>query len=515
MSTLPFGFGSGSNPIKFYKDANSVSLSTILGSQIPQLDNHWNNISFNRSSAQKQDEAKIQRFNCGVAFDVYAPQISHNANVSIHQAKNNHEQTFHTQISSINRWTRAQNINVLMGENNYRYIESQDFIGAGIHVDHISKNESYADYYRLQVGQSTKLPISLRSKVGSKYGIFELGAINDVKFTSRDKSISLDAKVGIGNMTDGTFNVDAKKGFHLESLMGGVIKTGGELLVNSTGPNIMGSSTLMALNSGGPIYIDAPVVYVGMSATLGGRVNLDAVTSNLAPSFIDSIKGSLSNVLGSVVGGTLGDIVGDLPIVSAAGALANGNFSSFMNATNFMVDGAIGSGFSNMVLGAVQDAGGDFLTGTVGNVVGGVLSDGLDSLLQSGGAAGVVDALTGGVTGVLTDAVNDVIPGFSDILNGDLGGALNSVLDATGLLNNIPGADAFFGLLSGGSNGFKFKTYPSLTPLDYYNSAPVPKSQPQINYGVDTENIFPTFFSISSVEPEPDTDYPTPDEETA
>lgn len=488
--------------IDFYKKTNDLSLATLLATQSPLLDNHWNNISFTRSSANKQDEAKIQRFNCGVSFDVYAPQVSIDSNELVLQAKNEHNQVFHSQTSSINRWTRAQNINVLQAENNYTYVETQNFVGSGVHIDHISKHEAYADYHRLQIGQKSSTPISNKSSVGSKYGIYEVGSINDMKFTSKNKAISLNSKTGIANVTSGTFNVKAKKGISMSSPVGITMNTGGEFIANSTGPFIMGSSSLMVINSGGAIYMDAPVVFVGMASFMGGKTPLDIASGVVLPSFTSTLTNTLSNVVGGLMTGDIGGV-----LVSAVGAFAPGAVSSFLNGTDFNVGDMIGSGLSNMVTDAIGNVGGELLSNTVSKVVGGTLSGAVNGLIGGGIDGlfgGAVDALTGGVTGVLTDAVDSLIPGFSDVLSGDISGALGSVLGATGILDSIPGADAFFGLLGGdsGGNAFNFKVYPKLEPIDYYPTAPIPKSTPQVTYGLDTENVFPTFFSIPTMEPE-------------
>lgn len=437
-------------PIENYINSQKASYSSLLAVESTQKDNHGVGATASRTTAEDNREAKSFRFNSGTLFDIYAPQLTTNANVSVHQAKTQHNQVFHQQTSTVHSWSRSQNINVVQTANNYSYATDRNYVASTNYFHESSYNHQYADYFRLQVGQSSGDPVSKSSRLKSSelYGSCNIGAHNNFTVSTRKGLISMSAEDGFIAKANGAVSVSGKKGVSINSSIGANITARADLSMSSMGPVSVSSLSFLSLNSGGVMLLDAGIIFVGMGAGLKPSVNLDATLGTLGK-VTSALAGSGFSV-GSVVGLASAVASGNITgaVSSLAGALVPGAPAEFLSKVSSFTPAGIASAFTGLLTG--------------GEGLGSFLSGQLSSLFS-------IDDLASALPGI-TD-----IPGVTDLIDSIADGAFGP----------------FLNFLGDPANGFTFKSYPDIKELDPYTSTGQPKPQPMASNTFTSEILTP------------------------
>lgn len=285
--------------------------------------------------------AKAFTFNAGMLVDFQTPQFNANSQQILLQTKNYNLKTFNTQTACINNWIRAQNINVNQAGYTYTYSEQEHKTASPLFLQQNSKAYQYSDYLKIQVGQTSALPIS-SIPLGNNYGKLDIGVIKDILFESKEGSIKLSSSNALSLISDSFLKMKGT-GITISGSSGGIVKTIGELAFSTTGPMLFASDAALVLNTTSVMYLDAAVVVIGSSGFYKGLVDLD---SNITEAIIESVGFESIDSLSSI-GSTLSSQVS-----SALGAFSPGNLQSTISSAldiEGLTGNVLGSTISDML----------------------------------------------------------------------------------------------------------------------------------------------------------------------
>jgi hypothetical protein len=425
-----------------YKETQVANTSTIL----PIFSVLSNSSAIGQSTDLSSDvvykEAKAFRFTAAVATDFYTPQFTINSNQTIFQAKSLELQAFHYKKTSVNSYERSQNLHSVVANTQYCYATNERFVAAPVQIHQASKQIFYGDRIKIQAGKPDLQKVA-PGELGATYGRFDVGAINDVTLTSKDKGVLFQGKEHITMLSDNDLLINAEGRTAFTSKTGMAIKSDSEVALHSGGNLSVSSAYSLVINGGTSVNISGQFVSIGGAVGSIGSISLDvlALGSQIA-------MGALSLASGGGVGGLIGSIAGPLGI---------GNFLS--------VPGLLNT-FSTTLFSQLPDQ------------LAGVVTTSLNSLI-AGNIAKTIDGFT---TENFLQIVGSVLPANLTEEAAKYSGIINAVIPSIGNLSSV------FNKYSG--DGFYFDDYPRIEDVPPLSTAP--STNPFSSVVIDGVNYYIT-----------------------
>jgi hypothetical protein len=352
-----------------YKETQTANTSTIL----PIFSVLSNSSAIGQSTDLSSDvvykEAKAFRFTAAVATDFYTPQFTVNSNQTILQTKSLELQAFHYKKTSVNSYERSQNLHSVVANTQYCYATNERFVAAPIQVHQASKQIFYGDRIKIQAGKLDQQRVSGQD-LGTSYGRFDVGAINDITFTSKNKGILLQGKEHVTILSDSDVLINSEGRTAFTSKNGMAIKSDGEVSLNS-GSNLNISSTYsLVINGGMNVNISGKFVTIGGAATGIGSISLDvlSLSSQVASA---ALSGNIIGGIGNIVGTTgIGDF---LRIPTSISNFSNSILGQLPEQLRGVVTPLINTTLNSLVPGRLSQTINNFTSGDFLNTIGNFL----------------------------------------------------------------------------------------------------------------------------------------------
>lgn len=380
----------------------------LVSQLITETDSSGTGNTVSRSSSAVHTEGKSLNFKSATVFDIYSPNVSINSNQLVLQSKNSHTQTFHSQVSSVNNWVRAQNLSVNQSGNIYHYSSDRLYQTSSRFFSQTSKSTTYADSFSLQVGQDSGESIGAASN--TDYGNMLFGSTKNILFASKEGLFNVDAKEGVGISSSNSINIKGTKSVSVSSTGTTSIRATGSTSVSSIGPTTISSTSLLTLTSLGVMYLDASIIFVGIGgAGAKPSVNLDAATSVVGSATGQAVSAASSFTVSNVVGVVSNVLSGNYTgAVMGLGIIPQEIFDIIPPEA---VDAALRGDFKGVLSSAVGKFG-DFLGNKVSELfdVQGLISK-MPGLKDIPGMEELAYNLAGSIIGTLPDFITDPIIG--------------------------------------------------------------------------------------------------------
>lgn len=367
------------------------------------------------SSNDNFQEAKAFRFTAQTVTDFYTPQFLINSNQCNIQAKSLNTQAFHSVTSSVNSFTRAQNMHALQSDNIYHYATNELLSAGSVIVQEAGKHYTYGDYVNVQAGNPNQQRVS-DAEVGDNYGELGLGAINDITLTSKNKGILLQGKEHITAFSQGDFLVNSDQRLALTSKRGATMRSEGELAFTTESQMVLSAKFGVVINAGGILSLSGKFINIGGVSSFLGPVNLDilSIATQAASGLLSGNLSTLLTIPSSIFNYT-----------EAFSKILPTQISGFVNST-------VMSGLNSLTPGNLQN--------TITNLTGQTFLDAVGNLLP----LNLSDQIEqyGGL-------ISNFIPGASTLLS---------------IFNRYQGA------------GYQFKQYPRIEGLNNMITSNVPEA---------------------------------------
>lgn len=383
-------------PIDSYKDTQVGNTSVILPTFTTLASSSAIGQATDLSSDVVYKEAKAFRFTAAVATDFYSPQFTINTNQAILQAKSFEQQAFHFKKTSVNSFERTQNLHSVISNTQYFYATNERFVGSAVQVHQASRQVFYGDKIKIQAGKPDRQKVA-GEDLGAAYGRLEMGAIDDITLTSRDKGISLIGKEHVTLMSNNDVLIDSQARTAFTSKNGMALKSEGEVSLTS-GSNLSVASTYSLVLSGGTnVSISGMFINIGGAGFSVGSISLDilSLSSQVATAALSGDVGGVIGVVSGAVG--LGDF---LKIPTSVSNFSNSILGQLPEQIRGVVTPLINTTLNSLVPGKLANTINSFSNGEFLTLVGSLLPANL---------AGEVDKYSG--------LISSVIPSFGSLIS--------------------------------------------------------------------------------------------------